>query len=101
MPYLVAFFGSSPGAFFERVLLAFIRSLRTFVQGVLAALISALAGKSIVDTSYGKAFEFAVVAAAITALASFLHNVSGFLPNDPTQTAPQPQSQSSASTLPA
>ena len=68
MQYLVAFFGSSPGAFFERVLLAFIRALRTFVQGVLAALVSALAGKSIVDTSYGKAFEFAVVAAAVTAL---------------------------------
>ena len=101
MQYLVAFFGSSPGAFFERVLLAFIRSLRTFVQGVLAALISALAGKSIVNTGYGKAFEFAVVAAAVTALASFLHNVAGFLPNDPTQTPPQSQSQSSASTSPA
>lgn len=98
MQYLVAFFGSSPGAFFERVLLAFIRALRTFFQGVLAALVSALAGKSIVDTGYGKAFEFAVVAAAVTALASFLHNVSGFLPNDPTQTAPQQQPQSSAST---
>lgn len=101
MQYLVAFFGSSPGAFGERVLLAFIRSLRTFVQGALAALISALAGKSIVDASYGKALEFAIVASAFAALASFLHNVSGFLPNDPTQTAPQPQSQSSASTLPA
>ena len=92
MPYLVAFFGSSPGAFFERVLLAFIRSLRTFVQGVLAALVSAFAGKSIVDTSYGKAFQFAVVAAAVTALASFLHNVAGFLPDDPTQTTPPPRS---------
>jgi hypothetical protein len=101
MQYLVAFFGSSPGAFFERVLLAFIRALRTFVQGALAALVSALAGKSIVNASYGKAFEFAVVACAFTALASFLHNVMGFLPNDPTQTAPQPQSQSSATTSPA
>jgi hypothetical protein len=92
MRYLVAFFGSSPGAFFERVLLAFVRSLRTFVQGVLAALVSAFAGKSIVDTDYGKAFQFAVVAAAVTALASFLHNVAGFLPNDPTQTTPPPRS---------
>ena len=100
MQYLVAFFGSSPGAFFERVLLAFIRALRTFVQGALAALVSALAGKSIVDASYGKALEFAIVASAFAALASFLHNVSGFLPNDPTQTAP-PQSQSSASRVPA
>jgi hypothetical protein len=89
MKYLVAFLGSSPGAFFERVLIAFIRSLRTFVQGVLAALISAFAGKSIFDTGYGKAFGFAMIAAAVTALTSFLHNVAGFLPNDPTQTTPQ------------
>jgi hypothetical protein len=91
MKYLVAFLGSSPGAFFERVLIAFVRSLRTFVQGVLAALVSAFAGKSIVDASYGKALGFAVVAAAVTALASFLHNVAGFLPNDPTQTTPPPR----------
>jgi hypothetical protein len=91
MRYFVAFFGSSPGAFLERVLLAFIRSLRTFVQGVLAALVSAFAGKAIIDTGYGKAFGFAVVAAAFTALASFLHNVAGFLPNDPTQTPPPPR----------
>jgi hypothetical protein len=92
MKYFIAFFGSSPGAFFERVLLAFIRSLRTFVQGVLAGLVSAFAGKSIFDTGYGKAFGFAVVAAALTALTSFLHNVAGFLPNDPTQTTPPPRS---------
>lgn len=91
MKYLVAFFGGSPGAFGERVLLAFIRSLRTFVQGVLAALVSAFAGMSIFDAGYGKALEFAVIAAAVTALASFLHNVAGFLPNDPTQTAPPPK----------
>ena len=91
MKYLIAFFGGSPGAFGERVLLAFIRSLRTFVQGVLAALVSALAGMSIFDTGYGKAFSFAVVAAAVTSLASFLHNVAGFLPNDPTQTKPPPR----------
>jgi hypothetical protein len=92
MKYLVAFLGSSPGAFLERVLLAFIRSLRTFVQGVIAALISAFAGMGIFDTGYGKAFGFAVVAAAITALTSFLHNVAGFLPDDPTQTKPPPRS---------
>jgi hypothetical protein len=91
MKYLVAFLGSSPGAFLDRALLAFVRSLRTFVQGVLAALASAFAGKGILDTSYGKAFGFAVVAAAITALASFLHNVAGFLPDDPTQTTPPPR----------
>jgi hypothetical protein len=94
MKYLVAFFGGSPGAFFERVLLAFIRALRTFVQGVLAALVTAFAGKSIFDTGYGKAFGFAVVAAALTALTSFLHNVAGFLPNDPTQTTPPPRPHS-------
>ena len=88
MKYFIAFFGSSPGEFGERALLAFIRSLRTFVQGVLAALVSAFAGMSIFDAGYGKAFGFAVVAAAITAGTSFVHNVLGFLPNDPTQTKP-------------
>jgi hypothetical protein len=92
MKYLVAFLGSSPGDFLDRMLLAFVRSLRTFVQGVLAALVSAFAGMSIFDAGYGKAFGFAVVAAAITALTSFLHNVLGFLPNDPTQTKPPPRS---------
>jgi hypothetical protein len=91
MKYFVAFFGSSPGDFLERVLLAFIRALRTFVQGVLAALVSAFAGMSIFDAGYGKAFGFAVIAAAITSGTSFLHNVLGFLPNDPTQTKPPPR----------
>ena len=62
MKYFIAFFGSSPGAFFERVLLAFIRSLRTFVQGILAGLVSAFAGKAIFDSGYGKAFGFAEAA---------------------------------------
>jgi hypothetical protein len=46
---------------------------------------------SIFDAGYGKAFSFAVIAAAVTALTSFLHNVAGFLPNDPTQTTPPPR----------
>jgi hypothetical protein len=46
---------------------------------------------SIFDAGYGKAFGFAVIAAAITAGTSFLHNVLGFLPNDPTQTTPPPR----------
>ena len=57
-----------------------------------ATIVSAFAGKAIFDSGYGKAFGFAVVAAGITALTSFLHNVAGFLPDDPTQTKPPPRS---------
>jgi hypothetical protein len=51
-----------------------------------------LVGAFLAVSGHGKAFEFAVIAAAVTALASFLHNVAGFLPNDPTQTTPPPRS---------
>ena len=83
-------FGSAPslGGWGRKVLLAFLRALKTFIQGVAAALVSAFPGEHFFDVSYLKAFGFSVLAAGITAGASFLQNVAGFLPDDPTQTDP-------------
>ena len=79
-------FGSSPGATVgEAAKVAFLRALRTFIQGVAAALVAAGAAKGVVDASYLKTFEYSVITAAITAAASFLQNVATFLPDDPTQ----------------
>lgn len=79
-------FGSSPATSWgKKILLAFLRALRTFIQGTAGALVSAFPGQAFFDVSYWKAFGFSVLAAGITAAASFLYNVAGFLPDDPTQ----------------
>jgi hypothetical protein len=88
MNALSVVFGSSPGSFGEKILLAFLRALRTFIQGVAAALVSAFPGQTFFDTSYWKAFGFSILAAGITAVASFLQNVATVLPTDPTQKVP-------------
>lgn len=81
-----AVFGRSPGdSMGAKFKLAVLRALRTFIQGAAVAFGSAGIGTGVVDTSYWKAFQFAMVAAAITALGSFLQNVAKFLPEDPTQ----------------
>ena len=92
MKYLIAFFGGSPGAFGERVLLAFVRSL--WMLRPRCPRRSRFGARRDVRSSTratGRLSLFAVVAAAVTSLASFLHNVAGFLPNDPTQTKPPPR----------
>lgn len=65
--------------------LALLRALRTFIQGLAVAFGSAGVGTGLINTSYWNAFLFAVMAAGITAMASFLQNVAKFLPEDPTQ----------------
>jgi hypothetical protein len=47
-------------------------------------------GQTFFDTSYWKAFGFSLLAAGITAAASFIQNVAGILPTDPTQQDPSP-----------
>jgi hypothetical protein len=81
--------GGAPGDFKEKVLLALVRALRTFIQGVAAALVSAFPGQTFFDVSYWEAFGFSILAAGITALASFLQNIASFLPDDPTQKKPK------------
>lgn len=88
MQFLRVVFGSSPGDLGSKVVLAFFRALRTFIQGTAAALVSAFPGQTFFDVSYWKAFGFSVLAAGITAVASFLQNVAGILPEDPTQKKP-------------
>jgi hypothetical protein len=65
-----ALFGSAPGATLGATLkLAFLRALRTFIQGVVAALPAAGVGTGILDASYWETFGYSVIAAAIAALA--------------------------------
>jgi hypothetical protein len=84
-----ALLGGSPGATPGATLkLAFLRALRTFIQGVAGAFPAAGVGMSIVDASYWSTFEYSVLAAAIAAVASFLQNAASVLPADPTQKVP-------------
>jgi hypothetical protein len=87
--YAAALLGSAPGELRAKLGLALLRALRTLIQGVAASLLTAFPGQTLFDVSYVEAFGFSVLAAAITALASFLQNVAGILPSDPTQAVPQ------------
>ncbi|WP_028921990.1 hypothetical protein [Pseudonocardia acaciae] len=81
--------GSAPGADWgSRLRLAGLRALRTFIQGVVAAFPTAGAGELVLSAPYWQTFAFALLAAATTAIASFLQNIANFLPTDPTQAAP-------------
>jgi hypothetical protein len=83
-----AVFGSAPGdSMGDKLKLAALRALRTFLQGVAAAFPAGGAGAAILSTGYWETFAVAVLGAAITALASFLQNVASVLPQDPTQKA--------------
>lgn len=73
---------SSGGA---SVKLAALRALRTFLQGVAASFGTGAAGDAILDATYWEAVGVAIIGAAITAFASFIHNISTFLPVDPSQ----------------
>jgi len=74
-----------------RFKLAGLRALKTFLQGVVAALPASGAGQAILGTTYWKTFGYSVLAAAIAGAASFIQNMANFLPDDPTvHTPPQP-----------
>jgi len=90
MRYAKALIGSAPGDLGARVGLSFLRALRTFLQGVAAALVSAFPGQTFFEVTYWEAFGFSVLAAGITAVASFIQNVANILPTDPTQRVPPP-----------
>jgi hypothetical protein len=89
MNTLVRVLGSSPGPTFgDKLKLASLRALRTFVQGVAAAFPTGGVAASALDAGYWKAFGVALVGAAITAAVSFLNKLASFLPEDPTQKQP-------------
>lgn len=79
---------AGPGGFSHKAMLAGLRALRTLIQGVAAALVTAFGGKVAFDASYAKTFGFLCLSALVTAAASFLNNVATFLPTDPTQRQP-------------
>jgi hypothetical protein len=81
--------GGSPGEDFgEKAKLAFFRALRTFIQGLAASFGTGAVGTSILTATYWEAFGVSVLGALITAAVSFLQNIAGFLPTDPTQQNP-------------
>jgi hypothetical protein len=79
---------SAPAGFWGNIKIAALRAARTFLQGVAAAIPTGAAATQIFDAGFGKGFLVALLGAALTAIASFLHNAAGFLPEDPTQTTP-------------
>lgn len=84
-PTVTALIGSSPAIDGHKVQLAALRSLRTLLQGLAAALPAAGVGTAILSTSCWATVGYSCLAALVTAGASFLHNVASFLPDDPTQ----------------
>lgn len=75
----------APGDLASRAKLAALRALRTFLQGVVAALPSAGVGTQILSTDYLETFGYSVVAAGLAAAVTFLQNVISWLPVDSSQ----------------
>jgi hypothetical protein len=82
---LDAVIGRSPGDWPDNLTTAALRALRTLLQGIAAAFPAAGAGIVILQTTYWDTFGFSCLAALVAALVSFIQNVAGFLPEDPTQ----------------
>jgi hypothetical protein len=80
-----AIFGKAPGSTGDRFRTAALRALRTFIQGVAAAIGAGGVGSAILSTGYWETLGVAILGAALTAVVSFLQNVAAFLPDDPTQ----------------
>jgi hypothetical protein len=80
-----AIIGRSPGNWPENINTAALRALRTLLQGIAAAFPAAGAGTVILQTTYWNTFGYSCLAALIAALVSFIQNVAGFLPEDPTR----------------
>lgn len=87
MSFIDVVFGSAPGeSAGDRLRNAAARAVRTLIQGVAGSFPAAGAGTVVVTATYWEAFGFAVLAAVINALVSFLQNLVG-PGTDPTQRA--------------
>jgi hypothetical protein len=64
---------------------AFVRAIRTLIQGIAAAFPAAGPGSAILSASYWQTFAYSCLAAVITAVVSFLNNIAQFLPEDGSQ----------------
>jgi hypothetical protein len=80
-----AIIGRSPGDVRARLGTAALRALRTLLQGMAAAFPAAGAGMVVLQATYWQTFAYSCLAALIAAIAAFLQNVAGILPEDPTQ----------------
>ena len=65
-----------------------LRSLRTLLQGIAAAVPAASAGSAVLSISYWSAIGYSILGAFVTAFVALLQNISKFLPDDPTQAQP-------------
>ena len=84
MSIVTAVAAHAPGiTFSERLRTALLRALRTLLQGLAGAFPAAGMGTVVLTTGYWTSFGYAALAAVVTAIISFLHNVSDFLPTDP------------------
>ena len=79
-------FGSAPGpTMASRFRLSALRALRTLMQGVAATLAAAGVGSELLSVTYVEVLAYSLLAALMTAVASFLQNAAAFLPDDPSQ----------------
>lgn len=86
-----ALVGGSPGdTVGQKLGVASLRALRTFLQGLAAAFPAAGAGAEILSTGYWETFGYSVLSALIAAVVSLIQNAASILPEDPTQTTPTP-----------
>ncbi len=84
-----ALLGGAPGkSVGAKAQVAALRGIRTFIQGVAAALPTGGAGAEILSVGYWEMVGVAVIGAAFAGLASFLQNVATIFPEDPTQKDP-------------
>jgi hypothetical protein len=82
-------FGGSPGdSWRDRGQVALVRAMRTLIQGLAAAFPAAGPGSAVLSTTYWETFGYSCLAAAVTALVSFLNNIAALFPEDPTQRKP-------------
>jgi hypothetical protein len=58
-----------------------VKALRTFLQGIAAALGTGGAGSAVLGTGYWETVGVACIGAGITGVATFIQGVAGTLPN--------------------
>ena len=83
--------GMGMGAGFGMMLPGMVSQAMQGATGVPAAAAPAAGAPAAATQGAGTMGQRTGTGAAITAGTSFLHNVLGFLPNDPTQTTPPPR----------
>lgn len=66
----------------NKVSIAFLRALRTLLQGVAGAFPAAGAGTVVLTATYWETFGYSLIAAGVTALVSLIQNIAAILPED-------------------